>query len=182
MPFDENPYAPPAAAVELPLSAPATRSVVPRVFGILSIVFSGLWVLTLVPVAVYHAATPPQGAAIRPASPASRPVAAETAAGESDQMAGPAICLGLGFMLGSLSLLVIGIGQVRYRRWSARGTVVWSLLALGVLAGSWTWATVVVKGGRPLMQLLPITLMLLPYPILLLVFFLRRGVVASMWR
>ena len=75
-------------------------------------------------------------------------------------------------------MLILGIGQVRYRRWAARGTVVWSVFAPGILVAAVVWG--MVSSLAEGLALLPATVMLLPYPILLLVFFTRTRVVRSM--
>jgi hypothetical protein len=43
---------------------------------------------------------------------------------------------GLVFTVMSVFLLVLGIGQLRYRAWARRWTVAWSLIALSLLVGS----------------------------------------------
>lgn len=43
---------------------------------------------------------------------------------------------GLVFAIMSIFLLIIGIGQVRYKGWARRWSVAWSLIALSILVGS----------------------------------------------
>jgi hypothetical protein len=174
-----NPYA--APDVELgpaPPPSPAVRSVVPRVLGILSIVFSGLFLISIPGTAALQSLMQPPAKKVSPVldePPRNSESPPPPASAESP--VGVVICLILALLGGSIGLLVLGIGQVRYRRWAARGTVVWSIVAPGLLVAAMVLA--IVDSPAAGLSLLPITVMLLPYPILLLVFFTRPRVVGS---
>jgi hypothetical protein len=208
---DYNPYAAPDVEVIPPTAPPAARSGVPLVFGILSIVFSGLMILMVPasagmqyltkekpsatteakekPSATTEAKEKPSAtteAKEKPSATTEAPSAADDTSAASQREApetpaGVAICLVLGLVGGNIALLILGIGQVRYRRWAARGTVIWSIVAPGLLVAAMVWniagpASTLAEG----LALLPAIIMLLPYPILLLVFFTRPRVLASM--
>lgn len=212
-----NPYAPPTsdgapATSDEPTRAP--RSAIPRVLGVLSIVFSGIVLLfggaMLVsgiafyqqtkrlpgkdletkkletkkreqPAARQAEQTPREGG--REGTLAARNEPAARAKPEASQgveavlwIVGP-LLLGATFVLGTPALLVLGIGQVRYRRWSYRFTLIWSWSALaglilsGVMLG-------IVNANRVASSLS--MLLWLPYPIVMLSLITRPGARAAL--
>jgi hypothetical protein len=175
-PEDINPYAPPVAdGGPSPSPESASRSAVPRVFGVLSITFSGLFVLLVAvsaAIGVYSSSARSGGAP----APSVREQPMHPVGGDLPH--GAMVCLGLDVIGGTIALLVIGIGQVRYRRWAARGSVIWSVVVLALFVGSGAWTAI----ATPLaaLSLLPTAVVLLPYPVLLWIFFSRERVVASM--
>lgn len=94
-----------------------------------------------------------------------------------------AAVVGLAFLVLTPALLVIGIGQVRYRRWAVKPTIVWAVLALASMACLLAWGVLARDpGARPTLTMIPSVVFLAPYPILLLVFFTRPRTIASMQR
>ena len=175
---------------------PGGVTAVPRTFGILSIVFSSLVLVgslfgllgLIVPVALKHA-------------PPSRPEDAEALRLVSNMY------LGMGLVSAILSvmsavLLALGIGQLRYRKWSAVWSVRWSVVALGAVVVmailmtrtmSSTFGSITSMGelhnaqaGRAVGSMIGLvyaSMMVLfysPYPILMLVYFSRERVRAAM--
>lgn len=72
-------------------------------------------------------------------------------------------------------LLLLGVGLVRYRRWAARLTVVWSVAALLCLSGLVVLAILTHTMG----SLAPLILVLAPYPIVLFLLLNRPRTVAA---
>jgi hypothetical protein len=169
---------------------------VPRTFGILSIVFSSLVLVgslfgllgLIVPVAIKHA-------------PPSRPEDAQAMAMLSSMY----LCMGVIsaiLTVMSSSLLALGIGQLRYRKWAAVWSPRWAIVALGALIVMAILMTTMMRstfGGIGSMAQTPnpqaardvgsmigivyATMMVLfysPYPILMLVYFSRERVRAAM--
>jgi hypothetical protein len=170
-----NPYAPPAATVdEVAAPPPAERSAVPMVFGILSVIFAGLFLLFCLLAGTIGVLSRP-----RPPVPAERVEPTRPHHRHTEPPDGAMAIVGLGMLGGSIALLVIGIGQIRYRRWAARAAVVWSIAAPAVVIGGVVWAGMVASGDA-LFALIPTVVLLLPYPVLLLIFFTRPRVLASM--
>lgn len=77
----------------------------------------------------------------------------------------------------STALVAIGIGQLRYRRWALVATRVWSVLAIVFVVAQVT-TLVALSGGDAGMvfMLVALTVLLLPYPIVLLRYFARESV------
>ena len=100
----------------------------PRVFGILSIVFSSIVLMSslfgllglIVPVALKHAPPP------------TRPEDAQAMALVSTMYMGMGIISAILTVMSAL-LLALGVGQLRYRKWAAVWSVRWSVVALGTL-------------------------------------------------
>lgn len=170
---------------------------VPRTFGILSIVFSSIVLVgslfglvgLIIPVALKHAPPP------------TRPEDAQAMAMLS------AMYLGMGLISAVLtvmsgSLLALGIGQMRYRKWAGVWSVRWGIVALGAVVvmailmtttmGS-TFGSIFsmspsgnAKAAKDVGNMIGIVyaaMMVLfysPYPILMLVYFSRARVRAAM--
>jgi hypothetical protein len=170
---------------------------VPRTFGILSIVFASIVLVSslfgmfgmLVPAMLSHA------------PPSSRPEDAQALKMVS------AMYLGMGYISTILAvmsglLLALGIGQLRYRRWAAVWSVRWGIVALGsivVMALILTSTASSVAGdvasaaratdpsaarhvGTAFGAIYAAMMVLFysPYPILMLVYFSRDRVRAAM--
>jgi hypothetical protein len=132
-----SPYQPPAADLSQPYAPPPNlppheRSGAPKVFGVLSIIFSSLVLLGSAFGLLAGVAT---SAASMGASSGDPDKAADVAA--TIGLMGPMTnvykgialqCLLLFVM--SVLLLVIGIGQVRYRAWARRWSVTWGVAGL----------------------------------------------------
>lgn len=213
----QNPYSPPAAgasdwdpnvaaATAAPEMAPTSA---PKVFGVLSIVFSSITLLT----SLFSSCLGLFGGGMTslsntlPGNTADAPRIKEmmefmgtiyTAMGAQ----------GVVFLVMSAILLFVGIGQLRYRRWAAQGSIYWSALALVVLVGVVVMSYAVIgpayekmfemmsKGGAS--GALPSELtaklsgwiggstgiasviLYAPYPILMLIFFSRPRIRAAM--
>jgi hypothetical protein len=212
----ENPYAPPAAAQEgwtpsPPPGPPATPTSAPKVFGILSIIFGSLIMLTsLLSSCVGFAG---QGMSslghLAPRDDAQSRMMQDALR----EMGSIYTIMGLqGLVLVAMSalLLAIGIGQLRYRRWAASWSVYWGGLALVVLVAMTVVSFLVIgpayqkffdavsraspTGAIPM----PFTssmgkmmgggsaaimgIFYAPYPILMLYFFTRENIHAAMDR
>lgn len=171
---------------------------VPRTFGILSIVFSGLSLVgslfgligLVVPVVLKHA------------PPTTRPEDAAAMRMLSNLYLAGGLVSAI-FTVMSGWLLALGIGQLRYRKWAAAWSVRWGVVALGALAvmavlvtqmmsstlGSMMTATDVqnaAQAGRQVSGMLGglyaamMVVFYAPYPILLMIFFSRERVRAAM--
>ena len=174
MPEPFNPYAPPATSDAPPPTtedAQRPRSRVPLVCGILSITFSGVFLVPLligVGGAVYYttARPPAEAPATQPAKPSAR-----TREPLSDSAAA---VLGLAVVLLTPALLVLGIGQVRYKRWTSIGTKVWAALALLSLAATVLLSSAPADRAMSLVRAGPLIMFMAPYPIVLLSLYSRR--------
>jgi len=134
----------------------------PKVFGILSItfgavmtLFSGLFALAGL------IATEGLGAQKRPED-------------------APLVMMFLAIAAWSALLIAVGVGQVRYRHWSLSATWVWSasgvLVALVCIVG---FAMVLPRTEAAASFATP-TALLLPYPVLMVIFFTRPAVKESL--
>ncbi len=138
-PEDENPYAPPRSlelggpsAPRMPVAAagdPLTS--VPKVFGVLSIIFASLTLLG----GLFGSCSFLAAGAFGAISSAGADKAPEVGA-----MLGPmkTVYNAIGFQslifIGmSVWLLVLGIGQLRYREWAGKQSVTWGFAALGAV-------------------------------------------------
>jgi len=213
----DNPYAPPASLSE-PASLPrpaAAQSGAPRVFGILSIVFGSLMILGGLGQIASGLFTGAMGTMMDD-------IAGPDAGAELEQMRNAYAMLdslmwvqvvqGLIFAGMSIWLLVVGIGQLRYRRWAALHSNYWgaaALISLVLICG----LSIGVVGPAyqdffdAMMQSMPadeappppemgglmgavggigsaigMILFYAPYPVLLLAFFSRPRIRASMAR
>lgn len=138
----DNPYAPPVdpgrgpgdAGAALP---PGYRSPAPRVFGILSLVFAGMTVISL----VFGGAMQLVGRhseAYRSLMTRGLPNQDDKKQAYEDYHAathGSAMASIAVYGVMSVLLAFVGLGQVRYRRWARRWTNVWAVAALAVLVG-----------------------------------------------
>jgi len=119
-------------------SVPASlqRTNVPKVFGILSIIFSGLVLLFSLPTACMGLASPflKEAEKFMPKDQEYSQLAPQVleAMGEVYQAMG---FQSLVLILMSAWLLAIGIGQVRYRRWAAKASVIWGVVGLVAVVG-----------------------------------------------
>jgi hypothetical protein len=130
-----SPYQPPTADLsqpEGPLSnlPPHERSGAPKVFGVLSIIFSCLVLLGSAFGVLFSVAT---SAASTMGNNAADPAKAAEVAAMMGPMAG--LYKGVGvqsliLLVMSVALLVIGIGQLRYRAWARRWSVIWGAAGL----------------------------------------------------
>ena len=176
-----NPYAPPASSDAPCPTEPGARprSRVPLVCGILSITFSGLFLMPLLvglgsAAIFYTAARPPPAEAV----PATQPAPKRPNEPLSDS---GAVVLGLAVLLLTPALLVLGIGQVRYKRWTLVGTTVWAGLAvLSLLTTVLLSSVASTDRFTHAARMLPAVICLAPYPIVLLSLYSRRRVRASL--
>lgn len=215
MPDQENPYAPPRASdYGLPPAAPpvdATPTAVPKVFGVLSIVFASIMTLggflgscSLFAVG-FADAIPKNGnqdfMEMQPFISAMKQVYGGIGIDS-------VIILGM-----SIWLLVLGVGQLRYRQWACKQSVVWGLAGL-ISVGVFVLIalTMIGPGYKQMFEAMahglpkamghgttpPVNMptsmgtffggsmsvtqiiLLAPYPILLVAFFSRENVRASM--
>jgi hypothetical protein len=202
-----SPYQPPAtdlspAEAELPKLAPHERSAAPKVFGVLSIIFSSL-------VLLFSTLGLLAGAA---AGAAGRSTTASSGADRAAEVVGEKILAGFGiqslilFVMSAL-LLAIGIGQLRYRAWARRWSVIWGgaalacvvvLAAISILIISPAYADLISSAAnKPGAEAIPGTMgdlsawlggtfavmcviFYTPYPAMMLLFFTRERVRASM--
>lgn len=208
-----NPFAPPVTdePPEQPWAQAGPRSVVPRVFGVLSIVFSSLllflfligaagagikaWRQSQVAARARVEQAPPSSSASKgrpvrveadPAPP--RPPPARSKGSRARTPGGSAVSVvggvsALLFLLLTPALLVLGIGQVRYRRWALTPTIIWAVLALFSLGGLVGMAAAdPQESGGALVGMITSFAFFAPYPILLLVFFTRPRTIAALRR
>ena len=213
-----SPYQPPTAelsqpAAPLPDLKPSERSPAPKVFGVLSIIFASI-VLLFAAIGLLGAVAT-RAAETMGAAPGADPAkAAEVAA-----MMGPMAKVYGGIGLQSLilfvmsaALLVIGIGQLRYRAWACRWSVTWGvaglvcvalMVAISLLIISPAYASMFEsmarvkqnagEGGGPDVAAMGgmsavfggtfavlCVILYAPYPALMLLFFTRERVRASM--
>ncbi len=92
----------------------------------------------------------------------------------------PLIALFLTISLWSTILLAVGVGQVRYRHWSLSATWVWSVTAIVVAVVCAVGFAVVVPQRQTAVGFAFMAVMLLPYPILMMIFFARAYVRESL--
>jgi len=130
-----SPYQPPTADLSPPEAPPSSlppheRSGAPKVFGVLSIVFSCLVLLGSAVSLLFSVAT----SAVSPmGNNAADPDKAAEIAAAMGPMAGLSKGIGVEsviLVVMSVALLVIGIGQVRYRAWARRWSVIWGAAGL----------------------------------------------------
>jgi hypothetical protein len=118
----------------------------PRTLGVLSITFAGIVLFgsslgllgLMVPALAAHAPAP------------QRPEEAQAMALMVSMYRTMGIISGILLVLSAL-LLVVGIGQLRYRRWAAVWSVRWAIVALGALV---VMAIIMVRAPAELMQTL----------------------------
>ena len=163
-----NPYAAPTAhppqgqPPQLP-HWPPPRPSSPRVFGVLSIVFGSLTALFggLIGAVGFYATQ------------------IERSSNKPEDI--PLVLIFVTLAISAVLLVVIGIGQLRYRRWALGATLGWAvaalLLGVGQIAGFLAW---VPDGEARLGFTFTWAIFLLPYPVLLLVFFTRPAIKAAM--
>ena len=217
-PASENPFAPPAAAESnwapppQPTPVPAANAIVgPKVYGVLSIVFASLTlVLTLFGQGVGVASVKSEGVKNLITKPYKDKTKVKKIYDRYYQATAINSYVQSGIWLFmSAALLGIGVGQLRYRRWARRATVVWAAVALVSLVGFilvwYLYIAPSMKGfyealaqqvpsgsieettnrwmaslmGGPLIWILT-ALVYAPYPLLLLIYFTRDKVKAAM--
>ena len=116
---------------ELPRLAPHERSTAPKVFGVLSIIFASIVLLFSTLGLLAGAATGAAGAgATLPSSSDADKLAAQAGVKVLEGFAVQSLIL---FVMSAL-LLAIGIGQLRYRVWARRWSVYWAGAALACVA------------------------------------------------
>lgn len=169
----DDPYRPPPHDHAARASRP-----VPRVYGVLSMIFAALMlalvVITLVvDMQMYGGLATTREPALPPPQEALKEELAAGVAG-SDARGQTFIWIHrVVYSSTSLALLVLGLGQLRRRRWAARLTPVWSVVALGGLV--LVSVAGVVLDGSSIAAALPALALLGPYPVLLLAVFARAG-------
>lgn len=204
-----SPYRPPAAELsqphdELPRLAPHERSAAPKVFGVLSIIFASLVLLSSTLGLLGGAASGAAGSAAGASSSEADKVAAQVGVKILEGLAVQSLIL---FVMSAL-LLAIGIGQLRYRAWARRWSVYWGaaalvcvglLAAISVLIISPAYAELFNSAAqlKPGAEALPgsmgglsawlggtfavlCVIFYTPYPAMMLLFFTREHVRASM--
>lgn len=194
---EANPYAPPGVDTfehrDRHHHGDVVRSAVPRVFGIMSIVFSSLFGLLLLMSMASMLPTTAKNSANDAAEAAEVDAVRITAAMRNGDeqyhkhtwlnVAGSGILLLL-LAAGTPALLFIGVGQVRYRCWSAKATVIWGAVIVGGLSLTFILGGVAtIVGAAQFASMLPAIpglVALSIYPILLIVFFSKEHIVASM--
>jgi hypothetical protein len=185
------------------------QSSAPKTFGVLSIVFASLMLLVGLMQSCSGLAAPVMSS-VGDLAPSTDPNAAklkEVMNGMAAVYVAIGI-QGIVILLMSALLLAIGIGQVRYRRWAGRWSVYWASAALMAVAGMVALAFLLIgpayqrmmqtvaqaapsgaipsSFGSSLGSLMGggVGIMMIffyaPYPILLLIFFTRDRVRASM--
>lgn len=203
----DQPYREPAVGVVEPVQGP--RTAIPKVFGILSIIFASLLL-------IFGLLTGCMGMAFDSISNLGANMPQGSKAAEQtklmmDHLGQIYFYMGLqgfAFALMSAVLLAVGIGQVRYRRWARGWSVNWSIAALVMLVGMLVLSFAVIgpayqamfdaiaeagpSGAMPSAMGSKISgmvggtsgvMMLVfyaPYPILQLIYFTRPRVVAAM--
>jgi hypothetical protein len=216
-PDPTSPYQPPSADLSQPLAplqelAPHERSAAPKVFGVLSIIFSSIVLL--------FSSFGMLGGLASSALQSMGSLADQGEKGaEFAAMMGPMAKVYRGMGLESLILFVmsalllaIGIGQVRYRAWARRWSVYWGaaglvcvilMVAISLLIVSPAYAEMLdamsrikPENGQPPMPqpmgavsgaigatfAIVSVFVYTPYPALMLLFFTREKVRASMTR
>lgn len=127
----------PSSAVDELAAAPLPkRPSGPLVFGVLSIIFGSLMLLgTLVAVFMTMAMQTEQGtvAAYGDVDAARVKLRAAAARRRHEETRGSAVTSTVVFSVMSLALIVIGVGQTKYRPWARRWSLVWAALALASL-------------------------------------------------
>ena len=212
----DNPYAPPAsmsAPTALPRPAP-TFSGAPKVFGILSIVFGSLMILGGLGQIAGGVFTGAMGTIMDDIA------GADTGGADLAQLQGMYAMMaslmwvqlvqGLIFTAMSIWLLVLGIGQLRYRRWAANHSAYWGATALislviicglsiGIVGPAYqeffesAMRSLPAEQGSPMPDMgglmgamggigsaIGMVIFYAPYPVLLLAFFSRPMIKASM--
>lgn len=172
----DNPYAPPVEASvawteqsALDPDAPATR--VPYVLGILSMIFSSVTFLTAGMTTIGFWAV-----RVFAAREGGDHIVALFLSGYSATIS-----------LMAVWLFVLGLGQLRFRRWARRQTIYWGIIGMGVVVGFPILCGILAGVGVNNKDMAGVAVVgvvglifLAPYPILLLVFFLRRRVKSAM--
>jgi hypothetical protein len=204
-----SPYQPPAADLsqphtELPKLAPHERSPAPKVFGVLSIIFSSIVLLF---------STFGLLAGVAAGAAGHSTAAASSDVDRAAEVVGQKILAGFGIQsvilfVMSAVLLAIGIGQLRYRVWARRWSVYWGsaalvcvvvLAAISILIISPAYADLINSAAKakPGAEALPgamgdlsawlggtfavmCVIFYTPYPAMMLLFFTRERVRASM--
>jgi len=211
-----SPYQPPTADLtppppELPALEAHERSGAPKVFGVLSIIFASLVLLSSSLGMLVTLAT-------SALSDASRLVPDAEKTQEAAAMLEPMVRVyrGIGlqsailFAMSAL-LLAIGIGQLRYRAWARRWSVYWGAAGLACVAAMVVISLLIISpayaqvfeglsqlkpegDGQPMPSMGPLAgifggtfavlcvIFYAPYPALMLMFFTRDRVRASMTR
>ena len=182
-----SPYQPPAAELSqpheaLPRLAPHERSAAPKVFGVLSIIFASIVLLFSTLGLLAGAATGAAGGAANLSSSSDADkLAAHAGVKVLEGFAVQSLIL---FVMSAL-LLAIGIGQLRYRVWARRWSVYAELFdsasqqikpGAEALGGSMGSLSAVVGGTFAVICIIFYT----PYPAMMLLFFTREHVRASM--
>jgi hypothetical protein len=132
-----SPYQPPMAELSQPVSAlpelqPHERSGAPKVFGVLSIIFASV-VLLFAAFGLLGTAATSAASSMGSAAAGSDPDKAAEVAAMMQPMA--KVYSGIGYQslilfVMSAALLVIGIGQLRFRAWACRWSVSWGVAGL----------------------------------------------------
>jgi len=133
-PDNPNPYQPPespTAPMQDTQTAAGQPSSMPKVFGILSIIFASLVLvfgLMYVAFGVIFNVAEFMSQTVPPDSPNSAEM--KNTFGLMGDMYRGMGYQGVVWVVMSTMLLIVGIGQLRYRRWAARWSVIWGALAL----------------------------------------------------
>lgn len=204
------PSAQPAGpAPSLPPPTSAAPTAVPKVFGILSIIFASLMILFSLPTSCMSLAGPAMGTLGQIVPDDDPNAAAVQGMMESIGTAYTAMGVqGLLLLVMSSILLAVGIGQVRYRRWAAEWSVYWGIgglvsvglmiaLMLGVVGPAYEQMFATIAETDSTAQLpegfgsflgsaiggwtaLMTVIFYAPYPLLMVIFFKRPNVQAAM--
>jgi nitrate reductase gamma subunit len=98
-----------------------------------------------------------------------------------DPEAIPAAVMFLVLAASAVVLVLIGLGQLRYRRWARSASLIWSVAALILLASEIVGFLTIVQDKEAAAGLALLWgIGLSPYPVILLVFFTRPPVAGSM--
>jgi hypothetical protein len=234
----QNPYLPPsgsdgAAPPEIPFDPKSPPTSIPKVLGILSIIFAGVTIASSIMsscmgflgggLSSWAQKVPMKTKQGQQTGPQAAPEADKTQPSSAKDPAKVREMLehvgtfytafglqGVVFLVMSLFLLVVGIGQARYRRWARGQTMVWSTAALLVLAGVVVMNFMVIgpayermlevmtksipSGAMPVELSSKLSsmiggsmgvgtlLMYAPYPIVMMIYFRRDSVKAAMIR
>lgn len=193
-----NPYAPPSEEGGGTRSiAPTAETVIPRVFGILSVIFSSITLVVvlfgmLIGFAAYRFKTRAHNAPAEArassadlqraerAEAGQRPGAKKARARPTRLQDAAGGTVAGAWLLGPPLLLIIGIGQLRYRRWARLFTLLWSgLMILAMVA----FVVLGAAGGSATDDLIASAVFAIissVYPMLMLIFFSRPNVAAAM--
>jgi hypothetical protein len=184
----------------------------PKVFGVLSIVFASLTLISALASGCMQAASKGDRSMSAMVSLNSKDPAATAAAWEKYMSAtrSAMVIQTVTLIVMSVALLILGIGQVRYSRWAGLGTIYWGIVGLISLVGivlvgrmithpaAREFFDVVSHNSRTSLEaslnnmmgswlsgpwsMVLTGILYAPYPLLLLIFFGRREVREAMAR